>query len=128
MHEKVYFCYVKDIWSKNFNSTVSELEKISDINFLIKDDEKALFQVKENDLEQAIKILVNNVKEGAWHDLVSKDDVIIIFGLNDIHKISLNVSIDNKIWLKMKELEPSIRKHQTLKDMILDSKYPSYMR
>jgi hypothetical protein len=127
MKDNYFYCYVKDVWSKDFSSFVDNILKVKSFTPIIREDNKILFRINENYLDDAEKILIKNVKEGAWHDLVNKDEIIIIFGPNDIERIPLSVPFDNKIWLRMKELEPSIRKYNNIKDMILSSKYATYI-
>lgn len=127
MKDSYFYCYVKYVWSKDFNSFVDNIIKVKSFTPLVREDNKILFRINENYLDDAEKILIENVKEGAWHDLANKDEIIIIFGPNDIERIPLSVQFDNKIWLRMKELEPSIRKYNNIKDMILSSKYAPYI-
>ncbi len=127
MKQKFYFSYIKDAWSNDFNQVVAGLSQINGVEFLVKAKQKILFKVNKENLARAIKILSESVKPGAWHDLVSVDEVVAIFSHADTRKVPLDALPDDLTWLKMKELEPAVREYKNLREMIDASVYKSYI-
>ncbi len=127
MENTFYYGYVKDVWSNDINVVTNGLSDIETLSFLIQEPNKILFRIDKSKLDEAIKVLVNSVKVGAWHDIINDTEIVIIFSSKDVRKIPLDVSSDNETWLKMKELEPSIGGYKTLKQMINSSAYAHYL-
>ena len=125
MKESVYYGYVKSIWSKDFKKVVHGLSKISNNSFLIKEDKRVLFKIDEGSKDEVIDLLSQTVQQGAWNDLVNKEELIVIFGPGDIEKVSLGAPANDPTFKRMKDFEPSIRKHLTIRDMVNASAYAS---
>lgn len=127
-HDKIfYYGYIKNVWSKDFKKVVNDLTKINDLIFLIQETDRILFKIPEKKLQKVFPPLLNSVRSGAWHDMVSNEEIIVIFNRTDIRRMPLSISPKDGTWQKMKEQEPSVRKYATLKDMIHNSIYSSFL-
>lgn len=124
----MYYGYVKGVWSKNFDTLVDRLSKIKHITFLVRENDRILFEYSGNNLEEVIESLSQSVKNDAWHDIVNKTKLIVIFGSKDIQTLSFDVVGTDPTWLRMKGLEPSIRKFENAREMIFASVYGPYLR
>ncbi|MBP9711548.1 MAG: hypothetical protein KBD55_00760 [Candidatus Pacebacteria bacterium] len=121
-----FVCYIKRVWSKDFDSLKAEVSKIKGIAFEVDEKDKFLVVVPEAEILPFVDILRTSVKGNAWHDAVNAYTIYVVFE-DDINKLDINVGAENEVWQKIKSLEEGVRKFDTLKEMIADSLYGQYI-